>query len=204
MNYNDKTIVLKDFLNISDISVYEIIRKIDRLILLMADDVKNILNGEKEENFLHHIEQKEIDINKLCNLIFKVIKLAFNPMDRNTLKLTLDDIFYYWEMALFLEKIGDQIKRIPKSYKGLEKDEGLIKTYNKIMEQYGTTMKANYLKNVNLAIQTMINKASMFEELNAHTNRLPKEYFFVIEKMKMMNKNIGNIAMQKLLMPLLL
>ena len=62
------------------------------------------------------------------------------------------------------------------------------------MEQYGTTMKANYLKNVNLAIQTMINKASMFEELNAHTNRLPKEYFFVIEKMKMMNKNIGNIA----------
>ncbi|MEK6948573.1 MAG: AbrB/MazE/SpoVT family DNA-binding domain-containing protein [Nanoarchaeota archaeon] len=194
MNYTDKNIVLKDFLNITDISVYEVIRKIDRLILLMADDTRQIIKGDKSKDLFEQIEQKEMDINKLCNLIFKVSKLSFNPVDRNTLKLTLDDVFYYWELALFLEKVADQIKRIPRYVKGLPIDEDLIKTYNKLMDHYSMVMKANFLKKVDLAVQVMVNKQQIAEECDEHRQKLSKDYGLIIEKMKTMNTNIGNLA----------
>ena len=194
MNYTEKTVVLKDFLNINEIAVYEIIRKIDRLILLMADDVKQILNGDKSADLYEQIEQKEIDINKLCNLIFKVSKLSFNPVDRNILKLTLDDVFYYWEMASFLEKFADQVKRVPRYFKKIPLDEQLTKTFNKLMEHYSMAMKGNFTKNINLGSQVMVNKVKLFEECDTHSNRLPKEYSQVIEKFNLMNIHVGNLG----------
>ena len=194
MNYTEKTVVLKDFLNINEIAVYEIIRKIDRLILLMADDVKQILNGDKSADLYEQIEQKEIDINKLCNLIFKVSKLSFNPVDRNILKLTLDDVFYYWEMASFLEKFADQVKRVPRYFKKIPLDEQLTKTFNKLMEHYSMAMKGNFTKNINLGSQVMVNKVKLFEECDTHSNRLPKEYSQVIEKFNLMNTHVGNLG----------
>ena len=117
-------IILKDFLNIYDINVYDIIRRIDRIILSMAEE--SLIMLKVEGDYLESIEQKEIDINRLSNLVFKVLKRCFNPVDKKILGLTLDEVFYYWELVLFMEKFADQVKRLPRHFKTLNKDQRII------------------------------------------------------------------------------
>ena len=159
----------------------------------MAEGVGNMMQTYKLDNY-EEIKSKEGDINKLSNLIFKILKRSFNPVDRNILKLTLDDIFYYWELTLFLEKFADQIKRIPKYCKDLKPNEDLLRIYNNILDQYNLAMKANYTKSVDLAADVMAKKGATFKECDVLTASLTKDYSYVLEKIRNMNSHTGNIS----------
>jgi len=193
IQYGDKSVILKDYLDIRNISVYDTIRRIDRIIISMAEGVGNMMQTYKLDNY-EEIKSKEGDINKLSNLIFKILKRSFNPVDRNILKLTLDDIFYYWELTLFLEKFADQIKRIPKYCKDLKPNEDLLRIYNNILDQYNLAMKANYTKSVDLAADVMAKKGATFKECDVLTASLTKDYSYVLEKIRNMNSHTGNIS----------
>ena len=110
------------------------------------------------------------------------------------LKLTLDDIFYYWEITLFLEKFADQIKRIPRYYTDLKPNLELVKLYSRIINYYEMAMKAHYTKNVDLTIEVMIGKRDVFKQCDAFTASLPKDYSYVLEKIRNMNTNTSNLS----------
>jgi len=98
-------IVLKDMLDFSDVSAFDILRRVDRIVLSMAEDVQNALKGNMEGCF-ESLEQKESDVNRLTNLIFKVLRRGLEHSGGGKVGLSTEDIFYYWELALFIEKIG--------------------------------------------------------------------------------------------------
>src|SRR3989344_7668893 len=107
---SEDRVIIKDYLNISDVSIYDTIRRIDRIILSMFEDIRSSLNGEigKEEQ----LKLKDEDVNRLYNLVLKLLKKAMNPGDRKILNLQMEEIFYYWDLIINIEEVGDQLKRM--------------------------------------------------------------------------------------------
>lgn len=185
-------IVLKDFLNVNDVSIHDTVRRMDRIVMSMAEDVKTYLLG-KNIDLKNALEQKELDINRLSNLVFKTLKRGFNSSDRAILKLNLDDVFYYWELTLFVEKIGDQIKRIPRYLKpGVSAE--LIKGFDNAIEQYVTSMKANFTRDHELALDILTRKRDIYTNLDRLSNIIPAGSMPGLEKIKNINNYSGNIV----------
>lgn len=185
-------IILKDFLNVNDVSVHDTLRRIDRIVMSMADDVKGHLAG-KNSKVTEILEQKELDVNRLSNLIFKTLKKGFNTNDRAILKLDLDDIFYYWELTLFVEKVGDQLKRIPRYIKAGTMPE-LVDVFDNIMNQYITAMKANFTKDYDLALGILTKKVDFYNIADKCMAKLPVGSIPGVEKIKNINNFSGNIV----------
>ncbi len=189
-----KKVVLQDFLNIHDFSVYDTIRRMDRIVLSMTDDVKNYLLG-KHLDVTNDLQSKELDITRLNNLIFKILKRSFNTGDKNILKLDYNDIFYYWEMNLFIEKIGDQLKLIPKSINP-PIDENYFKLFEKAMDTYAGAMTANFAGDINAAVNVLTIKKELFEKIEDSLLNLPMGigYRRASERIKNIVDVAGNLA----------
>ena len=185
-------IILNTSINLYDISIYDTIRRMDRIVLSMSEDVKTYLMG-KEKNIDELLNNKEENINKLCNFVFKTLKGGFNPNDRAILNLDINDIFYYWELALFVEKVGDQVKRIPRYLKPVVSPE-LIVAYDEILKQYSIAMKANFTKDYELALNMLTKKEQIYSLADKCFADLPLSSIPGIEKIKNINNFAGNIA----------
>ena len=147
-----------------------------------------------EGDYLESIEQKEIDINRLSNLVFKVLKRCFNPVDKKILGLTLDEVFYYWELVLFMEKFADQVKRLPRHFKTLNKDQSIIEIYNELIDNYKLMMKAHFTKDIELVTESISKKPIMFKKCDEAADRLSKIYIPTLEKLRLMNTHIGDMG----------
>ena len=103
-------VVARSFLDVYDISIKDLIRRMDNIIRSMILDVKNMLGGESIHEII--IERDE-DINRLSYLVFKILKSAFtNPDVMTSLDLTKLETLSYWQVTVHLEKIGDEVKRV--------------------------------------------------------------------------------------------
>jgi len=160
----------------------------------MAEDIRKFFSG-KNINALEILEQKEKDVNRLTNLIFKTLKKSFNPNDREILKLDFEDIFYYWEMTLFIEKIADQLKLLPKHIKS-PVHQDCVDIFNVAMQQYMNAMKSNFTKNYDIAINVLTQKKIVYNNAEKLVDKLPhgKDYSSVLEKIKNINDYSGNIS----------
>ncbi len=191
---NQEKVILKDFLNIQDISVHDTVRRIDRIVMSMADDVKSYLDGTNVK-VVDIIKQKEKDVNRLTNLVFKILRRCFNPSDRGVLKLSFGDILYYWEMCLFIEKTGDQLKLLPKNLKPNVELE-CKKIFDDAILQYANAMKSNFTKDYNLAISVLAYKKIIYEQAEELIEKLPhgRGYGSALEKVRNINDYAGNLA----------
>ncbi len=185
-------IVLNTSINLFDISIYDTIRRMDRIVLSMAEDVKNYLTG-KNSKVKDLLVNKEENINKLCNLIFKTLKGGFNPNDRAILGLEINDIFYYWELALFIEKVADLLKRIPRFAKPNVPEE-LIILFDKALEQYNDATKSNFTKDYKLAINVITRKKDVYDYADEIISDMAVEYIVLSEKIGGINNCASSIA----------
>lgn len=184
-------ITLKDFLNIENISLHEIIRRIDRIVLSMIEDTEK---GIKENKINHEIiKQKENDVNRLTHFVFKVLKRATEPKYRRLLKITNEEILLMWETSLFMEKVADQLKRIIRYIKD-KPSKQFHECFTKVCEQYRNSMKAYYTKNPETAIQVITKRPELFHLCDKTVKEVTKEQRLAVEKMKSLNNHASNIA----------
>lgn len=187
----DDRLIINDVLDISGVSVYNYLRRLDRLVLSMIEDVKLMLNGKA--NRIEVLNQKDEDVNKLCNLILKVLRRAHNKTDMKLLNLKMDEIFYYWDLVLILEEIGDQLKRMARHIKS-EVDPGLIALFDNCVESYGSAMKSNYTKDRELAVNVMVNRKDFFDRCDKFSENLDRNYCLFLDRLKQMHNLSGNIS----------
>ncbi len=185
-------IVLNTSINLFDISIYDTLRRMDRIVLSMSEDVKEYLLG-KNTKVDTLLDSKEENINKLCNLVFKTLKGGFNPNDRAILNLDINDIFYYWELALFMEKIADQLKRMPRYVKPNVPKE-LVDLFDKAMAQYSDAAKANFARDHKLAVSVISKKKLVYDDAEKLWTKLPANCVVVTEKIGTINNYSGNVA----------
>ncbi len=188
---NDR-LILSDVLDISGVSIHNYLRRVDRLILSMAEDVKVLLEGGIDR--LDALSQKEEDVNKLCNLLLKVLRRgAHNKNDLRLLNLRIEEIFYYWGLVLDLEEIGDQLKRMIRLIPS-KVDPALVPLFDQVMDSYNVAMKSNYLKSRELAIGVMVRRKEFFNTCDFVAEPLDKASTLLIDRIKQIHNLAGNLS----------
>lgn len=187
---NDK-IVIKDFLNVADISVYDMVRRMDRIVMSMFEDVREILKGDFSKK--DYIFDRDNEVNKIYNLLLRILKRAINPADRKLLKLETIDIPYYWDFVASIEGIGDLLKRMVRTIDSKPEKE-VLDIYNELYELYKKAVKANFSKDLELGVEVMHSRKSFADECDKHINRFGYEYYLIIEKIKFIGIYSDNIA----------
>ncbi len=189
-----KSITLKDYLNVNDISLHDTVRRMDRVIQSMSEDVRRVLKGVNSNGSV--IEQKEMDVNRLTFLMYKALKKCLEPKVRQLLDITMTEIIYFWELVMFMERVGDQLKRIPRYIKANQevRDDILI-CFDKGFDLYKLSMKAFYNGDQDLALRIQASKREILgdcENVISHYNDYT--LVMVVEKVKNMILQASYIA----------
>ena len=190
-----KKIVLKDFLDIKEISIIDTIRRIDLILLSISEDVLKSLNGF---DLLEGIKQKEMDVNRLSFLLWKVLKKCSDNKVRQILDVTHDEVLFYWDIVLNLERIADNFKRLPRYVDGKLSDLK-VEFVKDLIEIYKLIMKAFYKSDLDIAVKIKEEIKKMFinseKVFSGHGNSI------ISEKIKNILQGTSNIATQIILFP---
>ncbi len=187
---NDK-IIIKDFLNMNDLSVYDLIRRMDRILMSIFEDARVVLEGDLSKK--DFVISRDDEINRIYNLLLKVLKIALNDSDRKILKLDIKDVFYYWDLVVYIEEIGDQLKRMIRNV-DFKVDTQIIELYDLVYENYKLAMKANFTKDSEQAIELMNLRKNFSDKCESYAKNIDFNSGLIVEKIKIMNINAGNIA----------
>ncbi len=187
-------IVVRDLMNIEEISIKVLIRRIDLIIRGMLDDlIKSIYESQYESLF-----QRDIEINRLVYLTKRVIRFASdNEKVRKKFDKKVIELIRDWKIIGYLESIGDSIKRIcrdldkvnltPKTEKGLEKLLFFIK------EKYLDAIKSYHTKDLNLALKIELESKKRLDTIEYFEKKNPNLYE-IIHNLKMTSSSIKHIA----------
>lgn len=208
MEQTQTKIVVKDLINIKEVSIKTLIRRMDIIIRSIFDDL--ILNiNEKLDNLLKNFYQRDMDINRLFYLVRRVMTAALeDPNVARILETNPIEIVFDWGVAERLEKIGDQLKRITGRLCTVRPEKRQQKFVNAIFEELRTTylsiMKAYYSKDKNTAFEVELANAKRIDKCNEllkhlETHRDMEQHeidnlAILAEKFKDMSTAIKNIA----------
>ncbi len=148
-------LTVRNFLDLKDIDVKLLFRRVDNIVRSMMMDLCLVLEGKSENPEV--LIARDKDVNRITFLNYKILKAAFaDPEIAKKLDLSNDkfEILSYWELNMHLEKIGDEVKRIAKLYapeKEHEHYKCLHELIKKVEEHYVTTMTSFYKKDRQLA-----------------------------------------------------
>lgn len=157
-------IIAKDFLNIKDVSIKEIVRKIDIITRSMLNDSVESLN----KNLYESIYQRDNDVNRLTYLVHKVIKVTLNDHAvYEHFKMSYDELVDCWRLTIYIEKVADISKRIARNFKKLkiskEETKKLKQIYSEIEKEYWNVMKSYFNNDKKLAYETIAKRASILK-----------------------------------------
>ena len=161
------SITVKDFLEISEVSIDDIVRRMDILIKSMLDDTTQSDNVES-------IHERDKEVNRLALLAARLFRAAAdNPSILKTFNTNYWDLLMSRQVTTQLEHIGDYVKRISRLLKESRKNsnEGTKRIYAQLTARYKEAMKTCYNKD----------KPSAYK-LETDTKRFMYECDRIIEK----------------------
>ncbi len=211
MEQTSKRIVAKNLININEISIKNIIRRMDIITRAMMEDSILCTRGQCTYEDIHH---RDVDVNRLYFLGYRVIKNAMKD-----LRIAKSLGTYPWQLhsdALIiqrLEKIADRQKRISRYLCTTEFDRATLaelgKIHTDISEAYNEVMGAYYNKDKKVAFRIEITNKGKTESCDkllesycdSHTNTKSKSsgqnhvaLAKIIENLKATSVEIRNIA----------
>ena len=165
MEQDAKKIVAKDLIDLSELSVNTILRRVDIILRSMFQDAIS------EEDTVDNLFARDKDVNRLVYLVRRVIRLALEDHRvAKRLKVTNLELLKEHEMMRWMELSGDQIKRVnklmnelPKNYKSKSE---LFDMLKKMEVMYLEVMKAFHTNNVEKAYEINISHDSLLVELD--------------------------------------
>jgi len=166
---DSKKIVAKDFLSLNDISIDQIIRKMDIISRSMFSDCKNMF---KEDN-CESIYLRDKDINKFRFLVYRIVWFGMENPVALLKNFNLDQIglFNRWWMSFNIEQVGDGIKRIARYMKEIKfsktSKKEFIQLLEKIEKDYLELLKAFYNNNIEIAHEVVDRRGKLIEECEA-------------------------------------
>ena len=132
-------ILTKNLLNLKEISLDSLIRRVDIIIRSMIEDN----TSSPHEDFNESINQRDFDVNRLVLLTKRVLRSAVvDAHVAKSLALQNIDLFKYWQVIDALEMAADEVKRISRSFREVE----IMKQNNKELEKMNKELREAYLK----------------------------------------------------------
>lgn len=191
-------ILAKNFLNVSDVKIPDVIRRIDIILRSMLEDSITCVDGVDCSNIVN----RDKDINRLCFMLERILRLAMNnPSVSRQIGASGTELLRLWYIIMNLESIGDEIKRISRFMGGIEfntrQKNQLKKIYSDIEKSYLDVMKAYYKNDKELAFDVNFRKDNLHERCDEfyERNHLLPKLSAMIEKMKALVAWIRTIAL---------
>ncbi len=196
-------IVAHDLLDVSEISLSQMMRRIDIICRsMMRDTIDSIIDKKEDYN---NIYKRDDDLNRLVYLSYKLIKNAFNnPSFAKKMDVTPTDLTDYKVVAQNLERLADQCKRISRDLSRAElnkKDKRLLKElYLTIEQDYLRVIKAYYNKDREMAHKVI---DSVYSIVDRFDSLIPKvsshNSILIIEKLRISEvciRQIGRVILK--------
>ncbi len=192
-------IITKDLINVKEVSIKALMRRIDIIIRSMTDDAVTKIGKQTVKS----IYDRDEDVNRLTWLVRRMITAALEDQKISKMFETEPkDVLLDWEVSLRMEKIGDSIKRISKCLAGLKLDEKSLaevsELFNKIKSRYLSSMKAYYGKDMNVACEIETTKPEIYEKcdefLQNGNSTINKQFVILMENFKTLNAKISDIS----------
>lgn len=170
-------IVAKDLMNMEEISIKVLIRRIDLLIRGVIDDLIKSIDEDQYES----IFQRDIEVNRLNYLTKRVIRFACdNEKIREKFKKKAIDLIGDWRISGYLESIGDCTKRIARALNKVElKPKGkkeLENLFILLKKRYLDVMKAYHTKDLNLTLKIELESKKRLKLINDFEKNNPGSY----------------------------
>src|SRR3989344_3870559 len=138
------------------------------------------------------------DVNRLSFLLWKALKKCSDNKVRQILDVTHDEVLFYWDIVLNLERIADNFKRLPRYVDGKLSDLK-VEFVKDLIEIYKLIMKAFYKSDLDIAVKIKEEIKEMFinseKVFSGHGNSI------MSEKIKNILQGTSNIATQIILFP---
>ena len=194
MEQTSTRIVAKNLINIDEISISNIIRRMDIITRAMIEDC--ILCCRGNCNY-ESIISRDVDVNRLYFLGYRVIKNAMkNPRIAKSLETSPWKLHSDTMMILRLEKIADRQKRIARYLCAANFDRAALaeldKVHTDISESYNEIMKAFYGQDRQIAFNAEVTN----KDRTTACNKLLEKYMHThaVSKNKTANANLVIIA----------
>lgn len=162
-------ILARDFLNMKEIDVRNLIKKMEIISKAMINDSKTTFDDDNYEN----IKQRDKDMNRLFFLACRAIKYGLrNPLTVSQLFNieSGEELLNYRLAATYLEKISDTAKRAARYMRLVKFNEKqkkeFIKIFSRIEEQFIEMMDAYYKKDRKKALKLCDNKEDIIKQCN--------------------------------------
>jgi len=192
------TIVAKDFLDIREITINELVRKMDNITRSMIEDLKY----SRKKDYSKGILSRDEEVNRLSYLIIRVMYFTLQHPNsvHESNKLTMDKLLNFWDVSLTIESIADDTKRTSREFARIKMSpvqfKKLFEVLSEIEQFYWDSMKSYYSKDVELAYKLSNNKNVLSVKCNElHELFWNKKYVpIVLENFKNIISAIHNIG----------
>ena len=207
MEQTGKRISAKDFLDMDNISIQNILRKIDMIVRSALYDIKTLAKQRKKSADIANSRDK--DINRLTILALRTIRYGMNnsAFIKNN-KLSPHELLDLYLCANFLEQIADEAKRTARILDHIidehinepgasEFYDQLIDYFIQIEEMYVTAMKSFYKKDRYIAFDLATKRAKLKSSLDNLSHKIVHELKRsnrVVEKLASMLNHVHGIT----------
>ena len=198
MEQTSKKIVAKDFLDMNNISLFNMIKKMDIIIRAMIDDCEKMFVEDNYENISH----RDNDVNRLGFLIFRIVDFGFENTSYMYKKhgLTSRNLMHLWWFTFNLETIGDEVKRVARYMKQVKLPKPQQDRFLRLLEDtkgaYLKMMKGFHTHDEELAHAVLEMKEKVLRECEQFylDNRKVENVGLLVEKLKSMVTSMHNLG----------
>ena len=169
MEQTQTSITTRDLLNLEDLDVSVLIRRMDTIARTMVADLKeSIDNGSDQFANLRHRDQ---DINRIFYVIKRLTNLGISdPNFASQIKTTTKGLFNSWIVASILESVADEVKRISELLINIKLKNNtkkfLFETFSELETNYLSVMRAYYTKDAPLALAYSDKRKDLLKKCN--------------------------------------
>ena len=163
MEQSKTEMIIKDLLALEEISLNDMVRRMDIITRAMISNLKSNLENKKPQS----LENLDQDVNRIYFVGLRTLVNALkDPNFASLIKLEQSQIFSYWNVIYSIEAIADVIKAISNictgKCSGKKVDEEILILIYEIENTYLEVMKAYYNKDVELAYKLSSKKKELF------------------------------------------
>ena len=194
MEQTSTRIAAKNLININEISIKNIIRRMDIITRAMMEDAILCCRGNCNYESIYN---RDIDVNRLYFLGYRVIKNAIkNPRIAKSLGVEPWQLHSDQLMILRLEKTADRQKRITKYLCTSNLDRATLaeleRAYTDINESYNEVMKSYYNQDKQIALQVEVTNRSRTDSCDKCLEKYTNTH--ASSKSKTTNSNLVAVA----------
>ncbi len=165
MEQSKTELIIKDLLSLEDISLNDMIRRMDIITRAMTSNLKSNIEEDKYQS-LEHLDQ---DVDRIYFVGLRtLINCLKDPNFALQIKINQSNLFLYWSLIHSIEIIADRIREVSEFQINFEKNikNEIYSIIANIETLYSEVMKAYYTNDLELAYNLSSKKLELLKNCN--------------------------------------